>query len=98
MRYYCTLFDSFYLTRGLAMYRSLEKNCSDFHLYIFPFDEKSRGILEALNLKHVTLIPLAEFENSDLLEVKKTRTKGEYCWTCTPATIVYCIQKFGIEA
>jgi hypothetical protein len=98
MYHYCTLFDSNYLSRGLALHRSLKKNCQDFHLYIFSFDEISRNILESLKLNHVTIISLSEFEDPDLLAIKNTRTKGEYCWTCTPSTIVYCIQKFGLKA
>lgn len=96
MHNFCTLFDSYYLSRGIAMYRSLKKNCPDFHLYIFPFDAKALEILTQLSLDHVTLISLEEFENEDLLGVKKSRTKGEYCWTCTSSTIYYCLTKFDL--
>lgn len=95
--HYCTLFDSLYLSRALAMYDSLKRNCDDFHLYIFPFDEKSKNILEQLNLSSVTIISLKEFENEQLLAIKEGRSKGEYCWTCTPSIIAYCIDKFNID-
>ena len=98
MDHYCTLFDSFYLSRGLAMYRSLQKQSCDFHLYIFPFDEQAREMLDQLALNHVTLVPLSEFESEELREAKKTRTKGEYCWTCTPYIISYCISRFNLHA
>lgn len=96
MYYFCTLFDSFYLVRGLAMYRSLEKNCSDFHLYIFAFDEKSFSILKKLKLEKATVVSPSEFEDEKLLSVKPSRTKAEYCWTCTPSTILYCIEKYNL--
>jgi hypothetical protein len=94
---YCTLFDSLYLSRALVMYESLVQHCQNFHLYIFPFDEKSEKILNDLNLKNVSIISLRSFEDEDLLAVKKSRTKGEYCWTCTPATISYCIKTFKLD-
>lgn len=97
MHNFCTLFDSFYLNRGLVMYESLKKNASQFHLYIFPFDEVSFKILKALNLDNVTLISLSEFENERLLSIKSTRSKGEYCWTSTPFTIQYCLEKFNLD-
>jgi hypothetical protein len=96
MIHFCTLFDSNYLNRGLVMYRSLKEHCPGFHLYIFPFDETARHLLENLNLEGVTLVSLNDFETSELLEVKKTRTKGEYCWTCTSFTIDYCLTKFSL--
>ncbi|TZF85914.1 glycosyl transferase (plasmid) [Pedobacter sp. BS3] len=94
---FCTLFDSNYLSRGLTMYRSLEKYCHDYHLYIFAFDSKCYDILSNLNLAKATVISLAEFEDQELLEVKKKRTSQEYCWTCTPSTILYCINKFSLD-
>lgn len=79
------------------MYQSLKRNCLDFHLYIFPFDERSRVILEHMNLEHVTIISLSEFEDKNLLAVKDTRTKAEYCWTCTPSVIDYCIHTYDLS-
>ena len=49
---FCTLFDSNYLLKGLSLYESLVKQCkSDFHLYVFLFDDKSYDIMKKLNLK-----------------------------------------------
>ena len=94
---FCTLFNSYYLTRGLAMYQSLLKHNTDFHLYIFAFDTASYEYLHAKMLKNVTVISLSEFEDEELLKIKPTRTAGEYCWTCTPSTIYYCIEKYKLE-
>lgn len=93
---YCTLFDSLYLSRALTMYDSLQRNCSDFNLYIFPFDDKSEQILRNLKLQGVIIISLSDFENEDLLKVKGSRSKGEYCWTCTPSIILFCIERFNL--
>ncbi len=98
MNHFCTLFNSLYLSRGLAMYRSLEKYSTSFHLYIFAFDDRCFETLFNLRLKHATIIPLRDFEDKELLLVKSSRTAGEYCWTCTPSTIRYAIQRFGLDA
>ena len=94
---YCTLFDSNYLTRGLAMFESLKKHSDNFHLYIFPFDDKSDVLLRKLNLDSVTVVSLKEFEDKELLKVKDSRTAGEYCWTCTPSTIKFCIETYNLD-
>ena len=60
---YCTLFDSNYLTRGLAMYESLKRYSNNFHLYIFAFDDGSYKLLKKLGLEYVTIISLKDFEN-----------------------------------
>jgi hypothetical protein len=95
--YFCTLFDSNYLTRGLAMYLSLKKSCPNFVLYIIAFDDICLKILFRLKLENVVVISLAEFENEELLKVKPTRTRQEYCWTCSSSSILYCIQKYDLE-
>jgi len=95
---FCTLFDSFYLTRGIAMYQSLENVCDNFHLYIFAFDDKSYDILKKLNFKHATIISLKEFEDEKLLAVKSSRSKAEYCWTSTSSTILYVINNYKVPS
>lgn len=94
---FCTLFDSNYLSRGIALYRSLEKHCKNFHLYIFAFDTKSYNVLKKLNLVKATVIPLSEFEDEKLLQVKPSRSVAEYCWTSTSSTILYVLENFGVD-
>lgn len=97
---FCTLFDSSYLSRGLAMHQSLldvMKN-SSFTLYIVAFDDACYETLCKLQLERVVVIALSEFEDEALLEIKETRSKGEYCWTCTPSVILYCIKRFSLDA
>lgn len=97
MNNYCTLFDSNYLTRGLALYDSLHRACEDFRLYIFCFDSLTFKILHKMNLENVVLVQLDDFETKLLKKVKKERTRGEYCWTCTPYVIRYSIDRFGLN-
>jgi len=78
------------------MYESLKRTTHDFHLYIFAFDDITRDVIEKLKLKNVTIISLQEFETPELLEVKKTRSIGEYCWTCTPSTISHVLKKYNV--
>ena len=95
---FCTLFNTLdYLAKGIALYNSLEKTCPQFHLYIFAFDETTYKILTDSNLSNATIISLDDFENEKLLKVKKERSVAEYCWTCTPFTIKYCIEKFNLD-
>ena len=95
---YCTLFNSNYLSRGIAMYHSLSRNSKNFHLYIFAFDDACARILTAMHLPDCTVISLDEFEDDALLQVKPTRSAVEYCWTCTPSTILYVLDKFQKES
>ena len=94
---FCTLFDSNYLARGLAMYESLRAHHNKFHLYVYAFDDLSFKILKSLNLPSLTVISLKEFEDEELLKIKSSRSKGEYCWTCTPSIILHSIQNFSLD-
>lgn len=94
---FCTLFDSIYLSRGLAMYNSLVEHCGDFHLYVFAFNDECYDILQSMPLKFVTVISLTDFEDEELLRVKPARTRGEYCWTCTSSTILYVLNHFDVS-
>lgn len=94
MNVFCTLFDSNYLTRGMAMYHSLTATGEDFQLYIFAFDELAETLLKKMALPNVTVISLQEFESEELLNLKKTRSRAEYCWTCTSFSILYVLEHY----
>lgn len=94
---FCTLFNSYYLARGLALYYSLEKNCKNFHLYVFAFDDATYRFLITKQLPKCTIINKKIFENDSLLKVKDERSLAEYCWTCTPFTIKYCIENYDLN-
>src|SRR5438270_8539147 len=98
MNNFCTLFDSNYLSRGLLLYKSLLKNASDFHLYILAFDDASYNYLRLANFSNATIISLQEFEDEKLLSIKESRSKAEYCWTCTPSLILFCLKYFNLNA
>jgi hypothetical protein len=91
MKYFVTLFDSNYLTRGLVLYRSLLRHCPNFHLWIICFDQIAFDLLTELNLSHVTPVSLQQFEDEELLKIKSTRSLVEYYWTCTPSTCLYVL-------
>ena len=89
---FCTLFDSNYLTRFVALYQSLRRHVKDFQLYAFCFDSLSYDILTKLSLPYLKLVTLKEFETPALLTAKPTRSLAEYCWTCTPHTILHTLK------
>ncbi len=97
MHNFCTLFDSHYFSRGVAMYESLARVCNDFHLYVFAFDDICLKALHLLKYPHMTVIPLADFEDDQLLQAKPERSIAEYCWTCTSSTILYVLEKYNVD-
>ena len=94
MLHFCTYFDQNYLSRGLALYHSLAQHATTpFTLWTLCFDNKTYDILSDLNLPHLRLIALSDFENGDeaLLQAKAERSLVEYYWTCTPSLPLYIL-------
>ena len=94
---FCTLFDSYYLDKGIALYRSLEKQTKDFTIYIFCFDDKAYTILQSMRFSNAVILHHSLIENETLLKLKEERSKAEYNWTCTPIIIEYVLNNFNVE-
>jgi len=93
-----TLFFANYLTRALALYRSMDVQFrDDFELVCLCMDEPAAAIIKALKLPRVSLLTLGELEGFDpsLSTVKAERTIGEYSWTCTPSFLRYLVERAG---
>jgi hypothetical protein len=92
--YFCTLFDSGYLAKGIAMINSLKSNCSNSHIYVLCMDSFVQEMLEQFTPGGVTCIPLVDIETPELIAAKSTRGTGEYCWTLSPCLPWYILQAF----
>lgn len=90
--HFVTIFDSLFLPQGLALQQSMERNVSNYILWILCVDNVSYDVLKKLSLPNVRLLQLSDFENDELLKVKSERTTGEYCWTLTPFSIRFVFE------
>ena len=95
-RYFCTLFDSNYLIKGLTMIKSLSQHFKEFEIYVLCIDDKTKSFLEKINISQVKCIELYDVEDESLLKAKKNRTKTEYCWTLASFFTWYVMNKFKI--
>jgi len=93
-RAFCTLFDSRYFSRGIAMCESLIRHVPDARIYLFAFDETCREAVRAMGTRQVTVIALEELEDEALRRVRQTRGWLEFLWTCTPATIRHVLERY----
>ena len=93
MRFFCTFFDRNYLSRGLALYRSLQEHCPEFRLWVLCMDEATYHYLTRLGLPGLEPIALKDFEAGDapLLAAKQNRSRVEYYFTCTPSLPLYVL-------
>ena len=82
--HYVTLFDSLFLPQGLALHTSMERCAGEYTLWTLCMDDEVHDALTKLELPNVRLIQLSKLETPELLAIKSTRSKGEYCWTLTP--------------
>lgn len=85
MRQFCTYFDANYLTRGLALHRSLAVHAGEFELVVLCMDEAVESALRQENLPQVRLLSVAELvaKYPALAAARADRTKLEFYFTCT---------------
>src|SRR5258706_5756965 len=95
LRHYCTYFDSLYLPRAVAMFRSMRQHAPPFTVHALCLDDAAHEQLKKLNWLELQPIRLAELEATDpeLLAVKASRGKVEYYFTCTASLTRYVLNK-----
>lgn len=93
-RYFCTLFDSNYLLKGLAMIRSLASHCPSMKIHVLCMDDQALQILNQLEMPFVNCIALADIESDELLKAKADRGVAEYCWTLSSCFTWYVMQSY----
>ena len=74
------------------MIKSLKNHCDEFEIKVLCLDEKTKEILENINIQEINCISLEEVETEDLLILKKERSTAEYCWTLASTFTWYVLQ------
>lgn len=95
---FCTLFDSYYIHKGIALYNSLEEQCDNFRLYVMAFDRETYNKLMSLKFKYMYIECMCEHENEFFIKLKKERNKAEYCWTCGPYVIYHFLKTYKLDS
>lgn len=96
MLVFCSLFDSNYIDKGIVMYRSLVNTGCDFKMYILALDKKCKQILDAYQYPNLFTIDVETFSaDQGLAEIRKTRSIGDFCFTCTAFLIDYVLVKYS---
>jgi hypothetical protein len=93
--HYATYFDRHYLSRGLALYRSLRRHSPPFVLWVLCLDQETYDTLARLGLEGVELMPLPELEQAlpALAAARWDRRAFEYYWTCGPAFLTHLLEQ-----
>jgi hypothetical protein len=86
---YCTMFDSGYMSRGLALICSMRSVGIDGDIWVLCLDGTSHQYLSRLKLTGVRLLTLPDVEavTSGLRNIRAHRSRAEYFFTCTPALV-----------
>jgi len=94
--HFCTLFDRYYATRGIALLRSLEQHCrEEFRFTILCMDQETQALLARLNLPRTDLILPRDLGDAELLAVEQSRPRREFCWTCPPSLMLYMLNRLA---
>jgi hypothetical protein len=96
MIYFCTLFDSHFLARGLALYRSIIANVPESKVCILALDFDCFSFLASLNEPKLSVfnLDLLEKGNDVLTKAKSNRSKVEFCYTCKPFLCDYIFKNY----
>lgn len=95
MLIFCTLFDSFYLDKGIVMYQSIAENTKRFKLYVLCMDDRAYTILSDLAFDNLVPINLNNFMTPELISARENRSRAEFCWTCSSCIIEYVLDTYG---
>jgi hypothetical protein len=94
-RVYCTYFDHNYLSRGLALYHSLQRHAPGSRLWVLCLSEACHRTLTTLDLPDLVAVRLADFEAADpeIAATRAHRSTAEYYFTCTAAWTLFVIAR-----
>lgn len=100
MQYFTTFFDKNYLSRGLVLIESLQKQSKEFELYLLCLDAITFSYFEANKAQFPQVATLfledIEKEDEELLLCKTNRSAIEYYFTLSPCLPLHILEKYNL--
>ena len=96
MMYFCTLFDSNYISKGIALYRSIERYTGDFVLYVMAMDRKCQQMLGEMGLDRIIVDCIDDISDPALAQARAERSRAEFCWTCGSYSTDYFLHRYNL--
>jgi hypothetical protein len=96
-RYYCTLFDKYYLYQGLALHSSLTATTDNFILYALAMDEETFIVLSKLNYESLIPIRVDDLLTDEIRGARENTSHGQFCWVNQPLICRYLLDHHGLE-
>lgn len=94
--YFSTLFDSNYISKGLALYLSIERYTQDFTMYVMAMDRKCQQMLSEMGFSRIVVDCIDDINDPKLAEARNNRSRAEFCWTCGPYITDYFLHKYNL--
>jgi hypothetical protein len=86
---YCSIFDAAYVARALTLHASLLEANPHSHFAFMCLDDQSAQLLDELAPERATVVPYPRFGSAALDQVRASRSRGEFSWTCKPFALQY---------
>ncbi len=94
---FCTISSRTYVARTLALYSSIRRFMSNFHIWICCADDTAYAILSRFALENTTLLHVRDVETPEILATRPSKTIAEYCWTLKPALCSYVFSHYNVN-
>ncbi len=93
---FCTLFDSNYISKGIALYLSIAEHTDNFKLYVMAMDRKCEELLRQMAFNHMVVECIDDNMSPALYEAKNNRSRAEFCWTCGSVVTHIFFEKYNL--
>lgn len=93
---YCTLFDSNYMERGIALIDSIISLRQQNTIYVVALDDSCEQYLSRKKYNSVVVISPRDFIDDELAMAKGDRDWKSFCWTCQASVPHYIFRKYDI--
>lgn len=88
----CTLFDSAYLLKGMALLESLREQQATFEMFVLAMDERVERTVRSLADPRIAVLSATEIISPELQAVLDGRNVSERMWTMTPIWMDWLFQ------